>query len=590
MELIFHITGDNGTYSATMDIPAQDATGINIETVAFSDNQLSLSSSMLQLSYKGKLEGNTISGTFEQAGMSLPLNLSKFEIQLPGDTTLPSTNEELKKLADFDKGNFKYTVEDYFSRPKADNFQLSPGGKYMSYMEKDEKGKNHVYVKELATEKVQQVIEEKEELIRGYWWKSENRLIYVMDQGGNENFHIYAVDIDGRNNIDLTPYENIQANLYNILEEQKDYVIIVMNKSDKQLFDPYKLNIVTGEATKLFENNDTINPITDYNFDKDGELRAYSQAVNGIESELYYKDLATDTFKLVKHLNWDERFDIICFNYASGNKDEAYVVSNLDSDKRRIILYDFKNNQTVKEVYSNPDYDLSGLMISRKRNYEIDFFSYQGEKNVIFPVSDFYKDFHKRMESEFKDKAFSIIDYDNDENTFLVFVQSDKLVGSYYKYDAKTKKFSLLYNLMPQLKEEDMAEMRPITFKSRDGLTIHGYITLPKAALQGKRVPLIVNPHEGPQGERDLWGFNPDAQLFASRGYATLQVNFRISGGYGKEFMRAGFKQIGRKTIDDIEDGVKYVISQGWVDSTKIAIYGASYGGYAALMGLIKTP
>jgi dipeptidyl aminopeptidase/acylaminoacyl peptidase len=143
---------------------------------------------------------------------------------------------------------------------------------------------------------------------------------------------------------------------------------------------------------------------------------------------------------------------------------------------------------------------------------------------------------------------------------------------------------------MPQLKPEDMAEMRPITFKSRDGLTIHGYITLPKAALEGKKVPLVVNPHGGPQGIRDSWGFNPEAQLFASRGYATLQVNFRISGGYGKGFQKAGYKQIGRKAMDDVEDGVKYAIEQGWVNKDKIAIYGGSHGGYATLMGLIKTP
>ena len=143
---------------------------------------------------------------------------------------------------------------------------------------------------------------------------------------------------------------------------------------------------------------------------------------------------------------------------------------------------------------------------------------------------------------------------------------------------------------MPQLKEEDMAEMRPITFKSRDGLDLHGYITLPKAALEGKKVPLIVNPHGGPQGIRDSWGFNPECQLFASRGYAGLQVNFRISGGYGKSFLRSGFKQVGRKVMDDVEDGVQYVLSQGWIDPSKIAIYGGSHGGYASLMGLIKTP
>ena len=143
---------------------------------------------------------------------------------------------------------------------------------------------------------------------------------------------------------------------------------------------------------------------------------------------------------------------------------------------------------------------------------------------------------------------------------------------------------------MPQLKEQDMAEMKPISFKSRDGKTIHGYLTLPANYKKGNKVPVIVNPHGGPQGVRDNWGFNPEAQLFASRGYATLQVNFRISGGYGKEFMESGYGQIGRKCMDDVEDGLQYVINEGYVDKNKVAIYGASHGGYAVLRGMTKTP
>ncbi|MDR1551890.1 MAG: S9 family peptidase [Prevotellaceae bacterium] len=590
MELIFHIAETEGTYSATIDVPMQGASGIAIETTEFKDGELTLSSAQLQLTYKGKLKGETIEGNIEQMGMTLPLTLTKFESKLPGDVSLPSSDEELAKLIEFDKGDFKYKVEDYFARPKASSFQISPNGKYMSYREKDDNNKRHVFVKEIATGKSQRIIEEKEELIRGYGWVNDERLVYFMDKGGNENYHIYAVNLDGTNNIDLTPFEDVRASITNILKEQKDFIIIDMNKNNKQVFEPYKLNVVTGEMVQLFENKDVINPIQGYDFDKDGELRAYTKMVNGIEMELYYKDLATDEFKLVKRMNWDDAFGISAFNYASDNKNEAYVVTNLDSDRARIVLYDFKEDKTIKEVFSNPDYDVSNMVLSRKRNYEIDYFTYEGEQNVIVPVSTFYTDLHNRMEKEFKGKEFGITDFDDNENTFLLYVTSDKLFGTYYQYDAKTKKFTLLYDLMPQLKEEDMAEMRPITFKSRDGLTIHGYITLPKEALQGKKVPLIVNPHGGPQGIRDSWGFNPEVQLFASRGYATLQVNFRISGGYGKEFLRAGFKQVGRKCMDDVEDGVKHVIAQGWIDKDRIAIYGGSHGGYATLMGLIKTP
>ncbi len=131
--------------------------------------------------------------------------------------------------------------------------------------------------------------------------------------------------------------------------------------------------------------------------------------------------------------------------------------------------------------------------------------------------------------------------------------------------------------------------MRPIAFTSRDGLLLHGYLTIPKSA-EAKKSPLIVNPHGGPYGPRDSWRFNPETQLFASRGYLTLQVNYRGSGGYGKSFSLAGAKQIGRNMLNDLEDGVEYCKGLGIVDNTKIAVYGASYGGLATLGSLVKTP
>lgn len=592
LELVFHISDNEGALTATLDVPMQGAAGIPIETTEFADGELKMNMSGIQAKFTGKLiDEASIEGSFEQMGMTMPLKLAKFEAKLPGNPALVTSDEELKKLAALDKGDFKYKVEDYFARPKASAFQLSPDGKYMSYREKEDGStKRHVYVKEIATGKVTRIIEEKDELVRGYFWKNSERLLYAMDQGGNEKYHVYAVNIDGSNNVDLTPFEDVQASISSILKEQKDHVIVLMNKNNKQVFEPFKLNIVTGELEQLYENKDIANPIQGYDFDKDGNLRGYSRLVNGIESEQWYKDLATGEFKLAKRMKWYDSFGISGFNYSGDNPDEVYVVTNLDSDKARIVLYDFKKDAIVKEVFSNPDYDASSMSRSRKRNYEIDYFAYDGEKYIIQPVSAFYKDFEARMKAEFPGKECRVVDSDDDENTFLLFVQSDKLYGTYYQYDNKAKKFALLYDLMPQLKEEDMAEMRPITFKSRDGLTLHGYVTLPKAALEGKKVPLIVNPHGGPQGVRDSWGFNPETQLFASRGYATLQVNFRISGGYGKDFLKAGFKQVGRKCMDDVEDGVNYLISQGLVDESKIAIYGASHGGYATLMGMIKTP
>lgn len=521
---------------------------------------------------------------------TIMINAQSSTAKLPGDPTLPSSKANLEKLISYDKGNFKYKVEDYFARPKASAFKISPDGKYLSYKEKDQDKKNHVYVKDLGTGKITKAIVEKDDLIRGYGWLNKKRLFYTQDRGGNENIHLYATDIDGGNQKDLTPFDGVKVQSI-IPIKDTDFVVVTMNKNNKQIFEPFKINFVTGEMTQLYENKDVNSPIDDYLFDKDGNLRGYSVLENGLTTKTYYKDLQTGKFNLIKSADWSDTFSIIEFNENSKNKDEAYVVTNLDSDKARIVLYDLKKNVVIKEIYSNPVYDVSSISTAGKnRNYELDYISYEGTKGETVPVSKFYKEIHDKLKAQFGDKEFGIVSSDDNNDKLLVIVGSDKLYGTYYEYDTKTRQTKLLYNLMPQLKEEDMAEMRPIEFKSRDGLTIHGYITLPKAALEGKKVPLIVNPHGGPQGIRDSWGFNPEAQLFASRGYATLQVNFRISGGYGKSFQKAGYKQIGRKAMDDVEDGVKYAIEQGWVDKDKVAIYGGSHGGYATLMGLIKTP
>lgn len=521
---------------------------------------------------------------------TIMINAQSSTAKLPGDPTLVSSKATLEKLMSYDKGNFKYKVEDYFARPKASQFKISPDGQYLSYKEKDKDMKNHVYVKDLKSGKITKALVEKEDLIRSYGWLNKSRLFYTQDKGGNENIHLYAADIDGKNLKDLTPFEGITLGTIRVVKDT-DYVVVTMNKNNKQIFEPYKINFRTGEMTQLYENKDTKSPIDDYLFDKDGNLRGYTVLENGLTTKTYYKDLLTGKFNLLKSTDWKDTFSVISFNYNSKNKDEAYVVTNLDSDKARIVLYDLKKNAIIKEVYSNPTFDVSSISLAEKnRNYEMDYINYNGIKDEVIPVSQFYKEVYGKLKSEFGEKQYYVVSSDDNENKLLVVVSSDKLYGKYYEYDTKSKNLKLLFDLMPQLKEEDMAEMRPIEFKSRDGLTIHGYITLPKAALQGQKVPLIVNPHGGPQGIRDSWGFNPETQLFASRGYATLQVNFRISGGYGKEFQTSGYKQIGRKAMDDVEDGVKYAIQQGWADNDKVAIYGGSHGGYATLMGLIKTP
>jgi dipeptidyl aminopeptidase/acylaminoacyl peptidase len=510
--------------------------------------------------------------------------------ELPGNTDLPSTELELKTLAELEKGLFKYSVEDYFKKPEQSSFQFSPDGNYFSFRQRDENGKSHVYVKNTDTDKINLAIEEGEDLIRGYGWANNSRLIYLKDKGGDENYHIYAADIDGENSMDLTPFDGVKANFSNLLKDQRDFVIVDLNKNNPEIFEPYKLNIVTGELTQLYKNEDASNPISGYTFDKDGNLKGYTQQEGATNYSLYYRLGENEPFKKMLTTTWQDNFYIAGFDYASGNPHQAYVISNLESNTDELILYDFETNKEIKKVFSNPTFDVGGMSRSKLRNYEIDYYYFNGEKSTTIPVSDAYKKMHEKFQNQFGDKEFNISSVTDKEDKYLIYVTSDKLYGKYFTYDVNEDAFKEIMDLMPQLEEDNMAAMRSLKFKTRDGLTIYAYLTLPNTTLTGAKVPLIVNPHGGPYGPRDSWGFNPESQLFASRGYATLQINYRGSGGYGKEFYLAGNKQIGRKMLNDLEDGVAYVKTLGLIDDSKIAIYGASYGGLATLGSLVKTP
>ncbi len=591
IEMSFNVTASNGVYASTFDVPAQGAMGIPLEKTEFENSILTIASEKYKLKYVGALEKDQLKGTYTQLGKDYVFNLSKTEKTLPGNTSLPSDDEELKKIAALETEQFKYTVEDFFEKPKLSMFRISPDGNYISYRKKDENGKNNVIVKNLKTNKEVVAIYEKEDLVRGYFWKGNDRLIYLQDKGGNENYHLFGANPDGSNTIELTPYDKTMVQLDNILQDDPNHMIITMNKDNEQLFEPFKININTGEIEKLFENTDPNTPISAYTFDNEGNLRAYSKLKDGTYFENYYKNVETNEFEFRNQTDFENNDGILAFDYTTKNPDDVYLVSNLDSDKYQVYKYDLKTNKKLETVFKNDTYEISNMVISSKnRNYEIDFYSYEGAKETIIPVSEFYKKIYARLIKAFGDKEISILSYDKNETKFIVHISSDKLRGIYYLYNLEEDSLEELANMLPQLEETDMAEMKPINFKSRDGKTIHGYITLPKVALKGEKVPMILNPHGGPFGVRDSWSFNDEAQLFASRGYATLQINYRGSGGYGKAFQISGHKQIGRSMIEDLEDGVKYVIDEGWIDKDRVAVFGGSYGGLATLQSLIKTP
>jgi dipeptidyl aminopeptidase/acylaminoacyl peptidase len=252
-----------------------------------------------------------------------------------------------------------------------------------------------------------------------------------------------------------------------------------------------------------------------------------------------------------------------------------------------LVEFDPTTAKEVRLIYENPDADITGLDYSKLRKV-LTVLYYETDKPQKYFLDSLAEQIDNKIKSQLPEYSFQITRKSKDETRLLVYVNSDRYFGGYYLYNVKSDEFNKLADFYPWLKEEDMAEMKPITYQSRDGLTIQGYLTLPKG-VKAKNLPVVINPHGGPWA-RDSWGFNPEVQFLANRGYAVLQMNFRGSTGYGKKFWEASFKQWGRTMQDDITDGVKWLLSQGIADSTRIAIYGGSYGGYATLAGITITP
>lgn len=508
---------------------------------------------------------------------------------LPGDTSLPSSPEVLAQIAAHGTKDAKYQVEDFFTMPSISGYRISPDGKYLSWRKRNDEGKRDVWIRRIADGQERMLLKEGEDVIRGYDWINDDHLVFFQDKGGDENYHIYIIGLDDTQARDLTPFAGVRAGINNILKDDKEHIIIEMNKDNPQLFEPYKLNVRTGALEKLYENPADKEPIGDFTFDKDGNLRLISRIINGQDEDLYYK--VDGEFKKIKHIPFGETFAVLGFDEHSDNPDDAYVLSNEEGDKAVIYRYDLKKNAIIAPVFSHDTYDVGGIRLSRKRGYELDAVSYNGEKPHIIPKSATFKAWMDKLHQHLgSDNDIHIADKDDDEGNLIVFLSSDREPGTYYLYNTETDTLQELTRFLPQLKRDDMATMTPITFTSRDGMTLHGYFSFPAHIPKNQPVPVVVIVHGGPQGIRDSWGFDPEVQLLTSQGYGVLQVNFRISGGYGKKFFNAGLGQVGRKTMDDVEDGVAYIIDKGWADPKRIAIYGGSHGGYAVLRGLEKTP
>ena len=504
---------------------------------------------------------------------------------LPGDTSLPSSQSDIDALIALDDRSHQYSVEDFFKIPEKSDYKISPDGDFISYQGPFERRRN-IFVQDKATGETIRITSERERDISGYAWANSRRLIFIKDSGGDENFKLFAVDRDGQNSKDLTPFDQVRIQLIDALRDQEDFMIIGMNKNNPMLFDPYRINVITGELVQIAVNDNPAEPLEGWMCDHAGKLRICMKTIEGVNQAVMYRDNEDQPFQEVIRTNFKDSISPVQFD--ADNSHVLYCLSNVNRDKTVLLKYDMRANVEVGEViFAHDEYDVSGVHWSKKRQ-KLLAVSYTGWKSEFIYFDQAAESLSDRWKALLPEVEVRGVSVDYQEEVYIVRTFTDRSLGAYYIYDKAEDSLEKIADVSPWLDDDDLMPMKPMSYQSRDGVTIHGYLTLPKG-YDGGSVPLVVNPHGGPW-VRDSWGFNPEVQLMASRGYAVFQMNYRSSTGYGKAFWELGFKQWGKTMQDDITDGVQHLVDEGIVLSDKIAIYGGSYGGYATLAGICFTP
>lgn len=482
--------------------------------------------------------------------------------------------------------------EIFFGNPQIAGGQISPDGRYISFI-KPYQGVRNIWVKKTDEpfEAAKPITADTNRPIPGYFWSHDSRyILYVQDKDGNEDYHVYAVDPnaaptegqvvpEARN---LTPIDGVRAQIYRVPKADPDLMYVGLNDRDKAWHDLYKLRISTGALTLLRENTDLI---VGWGFDLQDQIRlAYRKTEDG-SSEI----LRVEKEALVPCYSCtvEETCYVLRFHK---NGQHAFLVSNkgADQDLTALMLLDPKTGETtLVEKDPEEEVDFGSAYFSQVTD-ELVVTTYTGDKTRYYFKDQAFEEDFRFLRKQFAGSDVDIISTTKDEQLWIVFANSDVNPGTAHLFDRRDKTVTFQYQPRPKLPTEHLAHMQPVRYPSLDGLEIPAYLTLPKG-IEAKGLPAIILPHGGPWA-RDIWGYDPYAQFWANRGYAVLQPNFRASTGYGKRFLNAGNGEWGEAMQEDLTAGVNYLVEKGIADAKRIAILGGSYGGYATLAGLTFTP
>jgi len=467
-----------------------------------------------------------------------------------------------------------------FDNPNYASPKVSPDGTKLAYLAPNEQGSLNIWVKTIGKKDDKIVTNDLSQGIKKYLWQYDNQhILFLKDKDGDQNFHLFQVNIQNNRTRDLTPYESTKTKIIKYFQSNPDSIVIALNKRNKAAHDAYKLDLKDGDLQLLEENpGNIIQFLPDNNLN----IRAAIQA----NMDGSYNILG----KYKKDSNWapifsntlEDQYDRL-LSFSDDNND-LFMLSTYESDTLQLIKINMETG-SKSIIYENPQFDIKEVIFHPKKN-TIEGVNYLGEYQEWKTFDD---DFSKDLffiRNNIKGNL-SIVSRSLKNDIWIISANSDDKAEEYYVYERPLKKVTHLYDSNKSLKKYKLAKTWPFSFKARDGMTIHGYYTLPPVSK--KKFPTILYVHGGPW-LRDKWEYTPEVQWLANRGYAVIQVNYRGSAGYGKSYISASKKEWGNKMHFDLLDAKKWAISQGIADPKKVAIMGRSFGGYATLVGLSFTP
>ncbi len=480
----------------------------------------------------------------------------------------------------YHRSNF-IPLETLFGNPERTMPRLSPDGSRLAYLAPDE-GVLNVWMGPVGESSFEPVTSDRDRGIRSYFWGHDNRsMFYVQDTGGDENWHLFRVNLESGDTTDLTPFEKVQTQILEHSKHHPSRMLLGINQRDERLHDVYLLDLDTDQLVMVAENTGNV---IGWVADVDLKVRGAMAAREDGGFDLLIRDGNAAEWTTLLTWSADENLNSQPVGFSADGR-TLYITDSRHANAARLVAIDLASG--AEEVLAeDPGYDVSGVLV-HPDTFEIQLVAF-ARARLEWQAIDTSLSSELAVIAQLDPGDFSIVDRTDDDDRWLIGFDHDAGPVAYYELNRKTREARFLFHDRSDLAEYTLGEMEPIAFASSDGLTIHGYLTRPTNGHEGP-YPLVLDVHGGPW-HRDLWGYDPEAQWLANRGYACLQVNYRGSTGYGKDFTNAGDKEWGGKMHQDLVDAVHWAVEQGIADPERVAIFGGSYGGYAALVGATFTP